>query len=163
MSTVILSARPRTDKKRRAFCKALAETGNVKASCERAGLDQSQVYKDRMKNKAFAEVWAEAQAIAEARIGDELEQEAYRRAMEGNEEPLMYQGRKVGSVRRPSDTLTIFLLKGAKPEKYGDRVRPEQAANVSININLGGKQIRTADQSMKNVTPKPKQIEALDR
>ncbi len=123
----------------------------VKASCERAGLDQSQVYKDRMKSRAFAEAWAKALAIAEARIGDELEQEAYRRAMEGHEEPLMYQGRKVGSVRRPSDTLTIFLLKGAKPEKYGERARVEKRGEVRVSINIG--------KPPKDVTPRPPVIE----
>lgn len=51
-----------------------------------------------------------------------LEDEAVRRAYVGVEEPLFYQGKQCGTVRKYSDTLLIFLLKGAKPAKYRERV-----------------------------------------
>ena len=55
--------------------------------------------------------------------GDVLEDEAVRRAKEGVEEPVYQGGKLVGHVQKYSDTLLIFLLKGAKPQKYGDKVR----------------------------------------
>jgi hypothetical protein len=65
---------------------------------------------------------------------DALEAEAIRRAFEGQEEPTgWYKGQPGGYVRRYSDTLLIFLLKGAKPEKYADRM---ELRGSLANINL---------------------------
>ena len=41
-----------------------------------------------------------------------------------------YQGSQVGTVRRYSDTLLIFLLKGRRPEKFKDRVAHGGDANA---------------------------------
>ena len=54
-----------------------------------------------------------------------LEDEAIRRAYEGVERPVSQGGKKVGVVQEYSDTLLIFLLKGARPNKYRDNVRQE--------------------------------------
>src|SRR5258708_1551551 len=66
--------------------------------------------------------YAAAFADAHEEACDSLEQEARRRATEGVDEPVFYQGKECGTVRRYSDTLLIFLLKGALPSKYKDRV-----------------------------------------
>src|SRR5262249_21583923 len=50
-----------------------------------------------------------------------LEAELRRRAVEGWLEPVYYRGKKVGDVRKFSDTCLIFALKGEKPEKYRER------------------------------------------
>ncbi len=43
--------------------------------------------------------------------------------MEGVEEPVRwYKGEAGGMVRKYSDVLLIFLLKGLRPDKYKDRV-----------------------------------------
>jgi hypothetical protein len=52
---------------------------------------------------------------------DRIEAEIRRRAIEGVEEPVYQQGGMVGTVRRFSDTLLIFLAKGAMPQKYRER------------------------------------------
>ena len=53
---------------------------------------------------------------------DSLEAEARRRAVEGVEEPVgWYKGQAGGVVRKYSDTLLIFLLKGRRPELYRER------------------------------------------
>jgi hypothetical protein len=49
---------------------------------------------------------------------DVLEAEAWRRAVEGVERPIVSGGKVVTTVREYSDTLLIFLLKGRRPEKY---------------------------------------------
>ena len=55
--------------------------------------------------------------------GDILEAEAHRRAVEGVEEPVgWYKGQAGGTVRRYSDVLLMFLLKGVLPERYKDRI-----------------------------------------
>ena len=77
----------------------------------------------------FAARWDEAK-----RIGAEaLEDEAVRRAARGVDEPVFHQGAQVGTVRKYSDTLAIFLLKGAMPEKYRDNAKLELAGRVELS------------------------------
>ena len=58
----------------------------------------------------MASAWADA--LEEA--ADALLAEAWRRATEGVEEPIMHQGQVVTTVRKYSDLLLIFLLKSAR-------------------------------------------------
>jgi hypothetical protein len=54
-----------------------------------------------------------------------LEDEAKRRAHDGIDEPVFYQGEKCGVVRKYSDNLLIFMLKARRREKFSERsVRP---------------------------------------
>ncbi len=109
--------------KKRAFLAAMGECGNVSQACELAGIHRSTHY-DWLENDPE---YAEAFAHAEDHAAERLEQEARRRAVEGVEKPVYQGGRQVGVVREYSDTLLIFLLKGAKPEKYQERSRTEIA------------------------------------
>lgn len=85
-----------------AFLKRLSETGNVTEAAEYVSVERSNVYKERYRDPTFAVAWDEAK-----RLGVEsLEDEAIKRAIEGK-----------------SDTLLIFLLKAAKPEKYRENYR----------------------------------------
>ncbi len=52
---------------------------------------------------------------------DRMEDEARRRAVDGVEESVFYQGEQVSTVRRYSDTLLIFMLKARRPETYRER------------------------------------------
>ncbi len=108
----------RTDKKRTAFLISLIETGgNVSRACEVAGLARQRVYEWRTVDEQFALAWDEAVETGT----EELEQEARRRAYSGVDEPVFYQGEACGTIRKYSDTLLIFLLKGRKPDKYRER------------------------------------------
>lgn len=107
----------RTPKKRAAFLDALARTGNVSESATLAGIGRSAAYDWRRDDSTFAADWEAA--VDEA--ADRMEREALRRAVEGVDEPVFYQGEEVGHVRKYSDTLLIFLLKAARPEKYRER------------------------------------------
>lgn len=117
----------RTPKKRRpfrwerAFLATLAQTGNVSESAVGARIARSVVYQAREEHPDFAARWDAA--LEEA--ADRLEQEARRRAVEGVAEPVFYRGDECGTVQRYSDTLLIFLLKGARPDKYRETVRNE--------------------------------------
>ena len=70
---------------------------------------------------------------------DVLEWEARRRAVEGYEVPVFHQGVEVGSVRRFSDLLLIFLLKHRRPEIFQDKqivaVAPQPQQDLS-NVPL---------------------------
>ena len=113
------------DKKRRrtkwekAFLKSFANSGNVSLAAKAAGITRAAAYAHRDKHTDFADEWAEAKDEAM----DLLEAEALRRARRGVQEPVYYKGQVVGHVRKYSDTLLIFLLKGGLPEKYAERFR----------------------------------------
>lgn len=106
---------------REKFIAALARLGNVTAACDKAKISRSQVYRVRDEDAEFAAAWDEALEEATER----LEAEARRRAEKGTLEPIFHKGEKVGSVRRYSDTLMIFLLKAHRPDKYRDNHRIE--------------------------------------
>ena len=111
----------RTPKKENEFLAALAATCNVTRACEAAGLGRRTAYQWRDADPEFAARWENAR-----RIGAEaLEDECMRRATEGVEEPVFFQGVECGTVRKYSDTLAIFLLKGAMPEKYREKASME--------------------------------------
>ena len=113
---------PVTDEQLERFYAQLMRYPNVTLAFEASGVHAIQLlYTARYREPEVAKRWGEA-----LRIGYEaLEAEAYRRAYEGTEEPVFYQGQEVARVRRPSDVLMMFLLKGAMPEKYKDRSATE--------------------------------------
>lgn len=107
------------------FLPALAEYGNVSKAAKKAKVSRAVVYAERDVNEHFRAAWDAA-----LKIGIEaIEDEAKRRAFEGTLKPVFQGGKRVGSIREYSDTLTIFLLKAHKPELYRDR---SQAMNVNI-------------------------------
>ena len=123
----------KTDKlrqlKKQEMLEALAELGNVSAAARLIGIARDTHYG-----------WVETDPDYAARIPgvlqaacENLEAEARRRAVEGVEKPV-YQGKElVGTVRESSDTLLIFLLKGANPEKYKDRSHQEHSGRVQVS------------------------------
>ena len=106
----------KTTKKER-FLRALAQKGTVTAAAKAAAISRQHVYKWRESDPVFAKAWDEA--LDEA--VDHMEAEARRRAVDGVLKPVYQGGQRVGTIREYSDTLLIFLLKGAKPEKYRER------------------------------------------
>lgn len=115
-----------------AFIEALEHTQLVSHAAAAAGVGRSTVYDRRDHDAKFAARWDD---IVE-RATEELELEAYRRAYVGTEKPIYQGGACVGTVREFSDTLTIFLLKARKPEKYRDRHLHEHRGDVDVNLNL---------------------------
>lgn len=120
----------RTPEKEIAFCAALAATGSVTRACEAVGIGRSAAYEWRHESPEFAKMWAHAKELGV----EAMEDEALRRAVEGNDEPVFHQGVATGTIRKYSDTLLIFLLKGAKPEKY--RERTETNLNVKGELDI---------------------------
>lgn len=84
--------------------------GNVREAADVAGMGQTH-YEWLQSDTDYAAAFDAATEDA----GDVLEAEAWRRAVDGVEEPTgWYQGVPGGKVRKDSDTLLIFLLK--RPE-----------------------------------------------
>lgn len=106
-------------KKEAEFVAVLRQSGgNVSRACAAISLTRARAYEWRAADRVFAQAWDEAVESGT----DELEEEARRRAFSGVDEPVFYQGDECGTVRKYSDTLLIFLLKGRRPDKYRERV-----------------------------------------
>ena len=115
-----------TARKKKRFLEVLAQTSNVSEAARGAGLTRVQVCKIYEIDEKFAMAWRTA--IDEA--VDDLEHEARRRALDGTEEPVFYQGKECARVRRYSDSLMLALLKAERPEKYKDRVASELSGEL---------------------------------
>ena len=125
--------------KQKAFLAVYAACGCITYAARKAKCSRFAHYK-WMQDAAYAEAFAEARAEA----CDVLESEARRRAVEGVRKPVYYQGDVVGTVREYSDTLLIFLLKGAMPEKYRDNVKTEDTGSAELIKRLQAGRARAA-------------------
>jgi hypothetical protein len=98
----------------KAFLAALEETGSVTEAAKAVGMGRCNVYQYKRSDPAFAALWEQALDVA----ADVLEDEARWRAYEGVEEDVYHKGEKVGVVKKYSDVLLIFLLKGIRPNRW---------------------------------------------
>lgn len=106
-----------TIERKRKFLANLAKTGNVTTAARLCGSSRSRAYQTRDEDPGFAQSWKAA--LKEA--ADNLEAEAWRRAVDGVDEPVFYMGAECGVVRKYSDSLLTLLLKHAKRNKYMER------------------------------------------
>lgn len=113
-----------TDEKRQAFLDALARTGVVRTACLASGMSRTAVRNSRRNDPDFEEAFHEALEDA----ADLMEDEARRRAVDG-----VLRTKVIGSGPNAqvidelhySDSLLMFLLKGARPEKFAERTKSE--------------------------------------
>ncbi len=113
--------------KRELFLEELSCSGNITKACEKSGLERAFAYRLKEKDDVFGERWDRAKELGV----EALEDEARRRAMDG-----VVRSTKHGIHREFSDTLTIFLLKAAKPEIYSERIRNEITGAGGAPLNL---------------------------
>lgn len=123
-------AKPLTDAEKAAFLDSLRRVPVVIVACESIGRARATMQYARDHDEAFKAAWDAA--IQDGR--ELLETEAIRRAYEGVEEPVFYQGNQVGTTRKYSDRLLEFLLVGAFREKYG---RQPDAPKTAGEIGQG--------------------------
>lgn len=127
--------------KKRAFLAAFAETGNVTRAAEIVGCARTRHYEWLKDDPDYAADFASVEGHA----ADRLEQEARRRAVQGVAKPVFYKGDVVGAVQEYSDTLLIFLLKGARPEKYAERQKITATIDYRQQALAIATEIRKAD------------------
>lgn len=98
-----------------AFLLAFRNSGNVRASCQAAGISRKEAYKRRASSARFREAWDEALEDAT----DTLEAVAWQRARNG------------------SDYLLWKLLASLRRDKFGDAVR------VTLDLEAEARRIAT--------------------
>lgn len=121
-----------TPKKQADLLREVVECGgNVSEAARTVNLSRASVYNHKASDPKFAKLLETAiQAGA-----DVLEDECRRRAFAGTDEPVFHKGAICGHVRKYSDLLAIFLLKGAKPEKYRERI---ESSNRELPVGKEG-------------------------
>ena len=126
------NAREETEAARqKAFLIHFANSGNVSNAAKATKICRRLPSKWRQEDPdGFGAEFDEAR---EAFCG-ELENEARRRAIDGINEPIVYQGLiatdkkgKPVTIKRYSDALLMFLMKGNMPLKYRDRTAVEHS------------------------------------
>ena len=118
-----------TAEKKAAFLRHLAESCHVGDSCKAIGYSRTTLYEHRDEDPEFAAAWKKALA----RGAEVLEDEAIRRGQRGYDVDVYHGGKVVGVERRYSDVLLIFMLKGANPEKYADRLKQDLTGKMQIS------------------------------
>lgn len=128
------------------FFEALGVSGVVKTAARISGLDRRTVYRhiDAAQTKDTtpeALAWLERYKEAQREAIDTLEAEAFRRAVEGTDEPVIGRVGKdqdgiITMVKKYDTTLMCLLMKARDPLKYRDRVSQEISGP-------GGKPIQT--------------------
>lgn len=114
------------------FLKALAQYGNVSYAAKYAGVSRGHAYETRNADPGFAVQWSDALDQS----ADVLEKEAWRRAVQGTKRKkgIYYEGEQIATevITEYSDTLLIFLLKGARPQKFRDNQHLEIDQRVTF-------------------------------
>lgn len=110
-----------TAKKRQRFLELVANSCSIVKAALAIGVSRNHLYRLRDTDANFAIDWDKALQLG----ADVLEEEVRRRAVVGVREPVYYKGDVVGHVRKYSDILLIFRLKGLKPDMYRDRYTAE--------------------------------------
>lgn len=135
-------------KKEDDFCQQMVIAGgSAKEAAKLAKWNIADVYRRRRSNKVFKAKFEAARKLG----GHMLEDEARRRALQGVAEPQFYKGEPIIGddgeqvvIRRYSDDLLKFLLRGIFPEKYRERFEqkvsgPDGEAIVpTVNIFTAG-------------------------
>jgi hypothetical protein len=126
-----------TPKEREKFLEALGAGWSVTHAAERGGHKRQKFYEWRDRDEAFAAAWEEA---VEAGT-DRLEDEAFRRAVEGyDEDTFDGEGNLIRRVRKYDNSTIQTLIKGRRPEKY----REGASVDLSTTVHIAPDPERTA-------------------
>jgi hypothetical protein len=138
--------------KKAAFLAAYAQSGDVSDASRAAGISRRIHYLWLRGDAEYSDAFDEAKDEAV----EALVREALRRAVQGFDEPVFHQGVQCGTVRKYSDTLLIFLMKGADPKRFVRFDRPAAPTLIQQHIEEVGTNITL-------VIPPPRVIGRVQR
>lgn len=105
--------------RKKKFCELLRQIRSVSHAAEAIGYSRRMVYHWRQQDPEFRQAWDEAWEF----VVDELEMSLMSRAVEGYSRPIYQTGRLVGYEQVHHPQLGIFMMKGNRRDKYGDKVQ----------------------------------------
>jgi hypothetical protein len=123
-----------TPKRKVKFLEHLAELGNVTDSAKLIGVSTVCLYQHKKDDPEFHAAW---EAAADIGVENQID-ECRRRAFEGIDEPIVYQGQITAIKKAYSDTLAMFLIKARRPEYRERMIDIPQEGKFSLTINTDG-------------------------
>jgi hypothetical protein len=117
---------------KRALLAAYVTCGRISQAASAANVQLRLHYYWKKGDPVYLEAWQEAQEM----VGEMLEDEARRRAHDGVIRTKFYKETIIAEEIEYSDALLIFLLKGAKPEKYRERFEHTGPSGGAIQIHV---------------------------
>ena len=121
------------------FLNYYIECGTISKAAKKAGLTRQAHYKWLKDDEKGT--YRRAFESAEKMAADLLEEEAFRRAVEGDIQVVYYKGEEVGRRRVYSDQLLSLLLKGKKPQ-YRENVEINNNVSVELSDAVSAAQAR---------------------
>lgn len=118
--------------KKRRMLAAYVEVGRLRRAAQLAGIDWKTHYNWMDADKEYAETFERAKEMA----ADHAEDVIHERAFVGYDKPVTYEGQITATYKQPSDLLSMFWLKGARPEKYREDSRLQINVNVPPAVNI---------------------------
>lgn len=134
-----------TDRHKEIFLKIFEETNSVKRAAEEIGFSRQCIYQHLKKDPDFYEAFEKVNDV----ILDNLEAEAYRRAVKGVKTPEYYQGRLVGYKLTYSDKLLEMLLRG-RSDKYSNKSSIKVEGDVNHHHNIDSIKEKLLHKALKN-------------
>jgi len=148
------------------FIAAFVLTRSQALALEVSGLSSVEVLQQRLQRPRFDESFRAAELAS-------LEAELWRRAVDGLDEPITFQGVVTGTWKRKSDGLLKILLASRDPDRYGEKSKVKIEKSVTITHTIGGENIAAhweniedeTDAAMRDLdrllpAPKPRAIDA---
>lgn len=125
-----------TEEKQRRFIETLADTGVVGLAAKQVGLTRESAYK--LRRSPHAAAFARAWDAARHHAGGTLEDIAFERAIEGQEQNVFNEyGEVIATKYVHNDRLLMFLLRHLKPERYGrDALREPPPLGATLEASL---------------------------
>ena len=130
---------------KRALLRAYGKYGTILAAIQEAGCTYGSHYHWMHNDEEYPALFERAKAI----FCDRLDEEVFRRAVRGIEQPVFYCGKEVGKIRKYSDILLIFAAKGAMPQKYNTE-RREVSGRGGGSIQVDHKHEHTVQLTYEN-------------
>jgi hypothetical protein len=116
-----------------AFLKALRSTDcSIRKSCKVSGLNRTTAESLKLRCPDFAKAWKDVYE----ETTDILEEEGFRRAVEGVEQDVFANGVVVGSKRVFSDSLLALMLQGRRADVYRNKVSTELSGPNGTPVEL---------------------------
>ena len=125
-----------TKEEKEAVLNMLETLPNITAVSKLLGFGRNRIKENRLRDPEFDEAVQEALQSGY----DMLEEEARRRAVDGVTEPVFFRGEQVGEIRKYSDTLLKFLLRGYRSKKFnpGAKLQVGDGERITLRMEISG-------------------------
>lgn len=117
----------------RAFLAAYAECGDITAAAKAVPMRRDLHYRWLQKSPAYAAAFQRRKDV----FADSVRAEAKRRAMDGILEPVFYQGKACGSIRKFSDAVLLRMMEAHCPEfKRKTEISGSDGAPIETRVEV---------------------------